>query len=243
MAFVTNSNQQAGGKHLGYAGNITESVGETGSLVTDYAYEQNIYSDNRFLKDHLEAEPVYAQQVTLVAGGAYSGEANILSAQGHNVRLVATNFTGHKPADIFAEFLFDETRRILLECGSHKKPVRTHYDEHNDRCNAYFAAEDCKSCPYKEQCAPNFSKSRTTALREISWKAVNRAKMIRYMNTEEFHEPAHFRNGVESIPSLLRRRYRVDKIPAHGKKRTRTHFGFKIAALNFQGTSNNQDIF
>lgn len=226
--------KKSGAKHLGYAGNITESVGENGSLVTDYAYEQNIYSDSRFLKDHLEAEPVYAQQVTLVADGAYSGEANILSAQGHNIRLVATNFTGHKPADIFAEFLFDETRRILLECGNHKKPVRTHYDEHNDRCNAYFAAEDCKSCPYKEQCAPNFSKSRTTALREISWKAVNRAKMIRYMNTEEFHELAHFRNGVESIPSLLRRRYRVDKIPAHGKKRTRMHFGFKIAALNFQ---------
>lgn len=26
----------------------------------------------------------------------------------------------------------------------------------------------------------------------------------------------------------------MDKIPVHGKKRTRLHFGFKIAALNFQ---------
>ena len=58
--------------------------------------------------------------------------------------------------------------------------------------------------------------------------------MLRYMKTEEFHELAHFRNGVEAIPSLLRRRYHVDKIPALGKKRTRLHFGFKIAALNFR---------
>lgn len=29
----------------------------------------------------------------------------------------------------------------------------------------------------------------------------------------------------------LRRRYHVDKIPTHGKNRTRFHFGFKIAAL------------
>lgn len=226
--------KKAGTKHLGYAGNITESVGKNGSLVTDYSYEENIYSDSQFLKDHLETEPVYPEPVVLVTDGAYSGESNVSYAQSHNIRLVTTNFTGHKPADIFAEFVFDKNNRILLECINHKKPMRTHYDEHNDRCNAYFAADECRKCPYREQCHPNFSKSRTTALREISWKAVNRAKMLRYMKTEEFHELSHFRNGVESIPSLLRRRYHVDKIPAHGKRQTRLYFGFKIAALNFQ---------
>ena len=54
------------------------------------------------------------------------------------------------------------------------------------------------------------------------------------MQTEEFSEYAKFRNGVEAISSLLRRRYHVDKIPVHGKKRTRLFFGFKIAALDFQ---------
>lgn len=54
------------------------------------------------------------------------------------------------------------------------------------------------------------------------------------MKTEEFSKYARFRNGVEAIPSLLRRRYHVDKIPTHGKNRTRFHFGFKIAALDFQ---------
>ena len=54
------------------------------------------------------------------------------------------------------------------------------------------------------------------------------------MKTNEFHELANFRNGVEAIPSLLRRKYHVDKIPAHGKRETRLYFGFKVAALNFQ---------
>ena len=54
------------------------------------------------------------------------------------------------------------------------------------------------------------------------------------MKTEEFSRYACFRNGVEAIPSLLRRKYHVDKIPTHGKNRTRLHFGFKIAALDFQ---------
>lgn len=54
------------------------------------------------------------------------------------------------------------------------------------------------------------------------------------MKTEEFKQHAHFRNGVEALPSLLRRKYHVDKIPTRGKKQTRFHFGFKIAALNFK---------
>ena len=40
--------RKAGGKHIGYVGNIVEAVGKNCSAVIDYAYEQNIYSDNQF---------------------------------------------------------------------------------------------------------------------------------------------------------------------------------------------------
>ena len=39
------------------------------------------------------------------------------------------------------------------------------------------------------------------------------------MKTEEFKQHAHFRNGVEALPSLLRRKYHVDKIPTRGKNK------------------------
>lgn len=224
--------KKGGAKHIGYVGNFVESVGESGSLVMDYAYEQNIYSDNQFLKDYLSDQPIYNEPVMLVADGAYSGEANITRAKQHNITFIPTNFTGYKPADIFAEFKFSEDGHELLECIYQKHPYYTRYDQPNDRCAAYFKRSDCEQCPYVEQCNPRFKGN--NALREISWKAVNRANHLRYMKTEEFREFAHFRNGVEAVPSLLRRKYRIDKIPAHGTKRTRLHFGFKIAALNFQ---------
>lgn len=91
---------------------------------------------------------------------------------------------------------------------------------------------ECENCPYKERYKPRFLK--TQVRKEVSWKSVGRAKQLQYMKTEEFFEYAKFRNGVEAIPSLLRRRYNVDKIPVHGKNRTRLFFGFKIAALDFQ---------
>lgn len=224
--------KKAGKKHLGYVANVTETVGETGSLVTDYAYEQNIYGDSQFLKDHLNQEPVHSQEVVLVADGAYGSEINVAEAAKHGIKLITTNFTGIKPAEIFSEFKFSEDGHILLECINGKKPLSTHYDEHNDRCDAHFEKNECLSCPYLSECKPRMRPG--YSLKELSWKAVNRAKQLKFMKTAEFSEYAHFRNGVEALPSLLRRKYRVDKIPTHGKKQTRLHFGFKIAALNFQ---------
>ena len=89
-----------------------------------------------------------------------------------------------------------------------------------------------KGVPYLQEYKPQMRKS--YALKEISWKAVNRAKQLRFMETDEFRALAYFRNGGEALPSLLRRKYRVDKIPTHGKKETKLHFGFKVAAVNFE---------
>ena len=223
---------KAGKKNLGYVANVIETVGKNGSLITDYAYEKNTYADNQFMKDYLDNQPVYEDETLLVTDGAYSGHTNTRKANEHNIKLVTTNFTGRKPNDIFADFVFSDDGKQLLKCAYNQKPLDSHYEKANDRCDAHFCKEVCETCPYKEQCNPKFRK--TTAYLELSHKAVERAKQLRFMKTDEFRNYACFRNGVEAIPSLLRRRYHVDKIPTHGKKRTRFHFGFKIAALDFQ---------
>lgn len=223
---------KAGGKNLGYVGNIVESVGEHASLVTDYSYEKNTYADNQFMKDYLDKQDIFADGSFIVADGAYSGEENARLASEHNIKLVTTNFTGRKPNEIYADFKFTEDGHFLIECVNGNKPDECSYDPGNDRSVAYFQTETCSKCPYKDKCQPRFLKNRVR--KEVSWKAVGRAKQLQYMKTEEFSKYARFRNGVEAVPSLLRRRYHVDKIPTHGKVRTRFHFGFKIAALDFQ---------
>ena len=54
------------------------------------------------------------------------------------------------------------------------------------------------------------------------------------MGTEEFKNLFRIRNGVETIPSLLRRKYHADRMPVQGLIRGRFFFGCKIAALNFK---------
>jgi acid phosphatase class B len=41
------------------------------------------------------------------------------------------------------------------------------------------------------------------------------------------------RNGVETIPSVLRRKYNVDEMPVRGKLRTGQFFGIKMHSLIF----------
>ena len=223
---------KAGEKNLGYVGNVVEYVGEKGSLITDYAYEKNIYADNQFMKDYLKQQDVFDDGAFLVADGSYNSEMNSQMASSHNLKLITTNFTGRKPDEIYADFKFTEDGHFLIECINGNTPEECTYDSGNERSVAYFKTEECSSCPYREICQPRFLKTRVR--KEVSWKAVGRAKQLKYMKTEEFSQYARFRNGVEAIPSLLRRRYNVDKIPTRGKKRTRFHFGFKIAALDFQ---------
>jgi len=219
-------------RHIGYVANITESVGEHGGLVTDYDYKQNIYSDSHFLQDYLNQLPVNHEGGILVADGAYAGQNTVKLAKEHHIDLITTNFTGYKPADCIAEFQFSEDGKQLIRCAKGIEPLYQVYDENNDCCRANFSKEECKTCPHLEACNPKMLKK--SSRKNVSWKAVNRAEQLRFMKTEEFKKRSDFRNGVEAIPSLLRRKYHVDKMPVRGMKPTKFFFGFKIGALNFK---------
>lgn len=57
------------------------------------------------------------------------------------------------------------------------------------------------------------------------------------MKTDKFKELARIRNGVETIPSILRRKYQIDHMPVRGFLSTKLRFGIKLAALNFKKLS------
>lgn len=40
---------------------------------------------------------------------------------------------------------------------------------------------------------------------------------------------SRIRKGVETVPSVIRNKYLVDKMPVRGKLRTKQFFGFKVA--------------
>ena len=70
---------KVGEEHRGYVANFEESVGENGSVVTDYQFEQNTYSDSQFLHDSLEKMEEQEETVIISTDGAYLPEAVRLS--------------------------------------------------------------------------------------------------------------------------------------------------------------------
>lgn len=221
---------KAGEEHRGYVANIEESVGMNGSVVTDYQFEQNTYSDSQFLKDSLEKMDKQTQPVVIATDGAYPTLENQKLAEEKNVQIIATNMPGRKAKDICAEFVLDETRTEIVKCPAGHQPIScTTYA--NGQMRVTFPAKSCENCPNKDNCSAKIGK--TTSAVIISVSSISRAQTQRHMQGEDGNNYAKFRNGVETIPSSLRRNYNIHKLP-RGKTQGAIFFGFKIGALNFK---------
>ena len=231
--------EKAGKQNRGYVANVTEDVGENGSIVTDYQFEQNIHSDTDFLDEHLEREEKTPAHRTLVADGAYYSDELRQKAASKNIDLVTTDLTGRDAKDIYADFVFAEDGKSIVRCPAGNKPASSSYVKSTGNCRASFDRRYCESCPHRGECNPRFGNKK--AVVHLSQKSSNRAQFQRKMSSPLFKIIAKVRNGVETIPSMLRRRYEIDRMPVRGKIRMKHLFGFKIGALNFRKLSNYLD--
>ena len=222
---------KAGKEHRGYAANLEESVGENGSVVTEYQYDQNNHSDSEFIREHLERMDKTEERTVIVTDGAYSGTENTKLAADKNIELITTSLTGKPAPDILADFEFNEEGTKVLRCPAGHEPKSCSYMKQSNQCAVSFLHEQCAGCQYQDQCKPKIFKR--VAKIVTSKAAHERAKIQRSMSSEEFKNYARLRNGAETVPSNIRRNYHLEKIP-RGKQRGKFFFGSKIAALNFR---------
>ena len=222
---------KAGKEHRGYAANLEESVGENGSVVTEYQYDQNNHSDSQFIQEHLEQMDKLERRTVIITDAAYSGTENTRLAVGKNVELITTSLTGKPAPDIIADFEFNEDGTKVLRCPAGYAPKSCSYMKQSNQCAVSFLHEQCAGCPYQDKRKPKIFKR--VAKIVTSKAAHERAKIQRSMSSEEFKNYARLRNGVETVPSNLRKNYHLEKIP-RGKQRGKFFFGSKIAALNFR---------
>ena len=223
--------KKANKEYRGYVANLEEAVGENGSVITDYQYEQNTYSDSQFLKDRLVEIKKADETIALVADGAYSGMENQSLAAEKNINLITTSLTGRDTADIMAEFIFNEEGTKVLCCPAGHEPKSCTYMKPSGQCHVSFHREVCANCPYQNQCMPKVFKRVSKII--TSKAASERVKTKRTMQSEDFKNYARLRNGVETVPSNLRMNYHLEKLP-RGKQRGKFFFGCKVAALNFK---------
>lgn len=134
--------------------------------------------------------------------------------------------------DIYADFEFSEDGRRIIRCPGGYTLKGNSYNQNNGQVVASFERFQCEECPYKSACKPRMNKK--TCRKTLSVRSKERAIKQRLRKTEEFKKLASFRNGVETVPSVLRRKYGLDHMPVRGKIRIRFLLGCKIGALNFK---------
>ena len=107
---------QAGKEHRGYAANITETVDENGSVVTDYQYDTNNRSDIDFLEEYINKSEVQEESTALITDTAYAGDKISELAADKNFGLITTGLHGRKPREILNEFVLSEDELSVVSC-------------------------------------------------------------------------------------------------------------------------------
>lgn len=213
--------------YKGYTAGFVEACGDTGNMIIRYEYKVNLHSDVAFGAKAIESHGYQKERTVMVADGAYGSEANFAAAEANNIELVVTSLTGKEPQPIINEFVIDDT---IKSCPEGHIPTDSTYDAEQDCFRAHFNREICHKCPRYEQCPATLQKKR--AVVRLTRATVNRAAYAARLTSGEFKQHARLRNGVEGIPSVLRRVYRVDSMPVRGLLRTKLWFGFMIGAIN-----------
>jgi len=221
---------KAGQDNKGYVGNLVETFDKNGAIITSFDYQENSHSDSSFCKETIEKLGTQETKTTLIADGAYASVENIALAADNNIDLVTTALLGKSPDVVQADFQIDSEKRELTKCPAGNEPYKTSYYDTTGMYRASFNKKTCENCPLREQCGAKLQKK--SAFVMVTENMVQRAAYLKKLSSEKYRLLSKIRNGVEGLPSVLRRRYNVDHMPVRGLVRSKIWFSFKIGAIN-----------
>ena len=188
--------------------------------------------DVDFLRESIDKAVASEETVALIADTAYASEELEELAAEKNIGILTTGLRGRKPREILTHFVYSEDGSSVLRCPEGHIPKNSSYIRQINSIRVSFPRCCCENCPHQKEC--NAKIKPRTALVLLSLGALaHTEEAIRRKDDETMNLIGRIRNGVETIPSILRRKYHVDSMPVRGKLKTKVFFGFKMFALNF----------
>jgi len=212
-------------KHIGYTANLVEKFDDNNRMIEGYDLQKNTYSDQKFAKDTIKR---LDKGTTALVDGAYHSEDINNKAKAKGIKMVPTNLTGGGKNNNCDKFEIEEKGHLVKKCPYGHKPITSKFKEGSYR--AHFDKKYCNNCPFRKDC-PVIEQKKSYLFR-VSEKTLHRSRLITKMGTSEYQKLARKRAGIEGIPSVLRRRYKIDHLPVRGLIRVKVYLGFKLSAIN-----------
>ncbi len=220
---------------VGYTMNIVEARDNEKalSMIVHAERQPNIVSDTELGRNTLDGDLKGVE--TMVSDGAFYSQEVVEKAQEKGIELSFSALNGrHAPEGKLGadQFVIDPKTELIITCPGGFTPVSASRDHEKELFYAKFAKENCGLCPLKYSCISKEQK-RFNAV-TITKKKLIADQYRSLFGTAEHQALADFRAGVEGVPSVLRRVYRIDDLPVRGLVRTRIWDHLKIIAYNFK---------
>ncbi len=224
------------GPNIGYTANVVEVFDGNHSIIKNYDFKPNIYSDQKFSQDTIEKLDIDKKSKNplkmLVDGAYFTLELAELAIQ-KGIELIPGQLIGRKESESklsFAKTFQINEDNLITKCINEQKPYFSKYDDEKEVFTAKFTKENCSSCNFKKECRIQFQKKTNTV--RFNKDRYLRDSIREKMDTKEYIELTNQRAGIEGLPSVFRRKYNVDNMPVRGEVRSKFNFGFKVLAIN-----------
>lgn len=224
-------------KHTGYVANLVEVRDQEKKigLILYHEIQPNIHSDAEFGEHFVKTQDLAGTIDTLVADGAYYRASTIKTAEEKELLFSVSAMTGGSIPEErikISEFKINEQTHKIERCPAGNAPLYAEYKADKEVYRAKFAKPDCQKCPLLKKC-PIELKQEMNTLR-FTEKKLQADQMRVKMETADYKLLANFRAGVEGLPSVLRRVYRIDRTPSRGFVRSKIWIHCKIMAYNIK---------
>ncbi len=128
------------------------------------------------------------------------------------VILLPINLVGRSKDSNGDKFEIDEKRHMVKKCLSGHQPITSAFKKGSYR--AHFDKKHCSHCTLHKDCS--VIKQKKSYPFEVSETKLHSSQFIAKMGTSKYQKLARKRAGIEGIPSVLRRRYKIDRLSARG---------------------------
>ncbi len=200
------------GYHIGDACCFTEATYKGSSLLIEVLHDMNIISDDEFMMTHIRNKDLNGPIEVCCCDAGFFSMKTVQAALDAGIILVPSALKGSLPKEILADFELDADGKTIVKCPGGMTPIpgTQKYDPQTGTITAKIKKSECEKCAYKEQC------TRTTQQKackvEVSQTRIDLAEYVSAIESGEYKEFANYRNGIESVPSVMRRVYGFDTL-------------------------------
>jgi len=218
--------------NVGYVVNTVEARDEDKgvSMILHHEQQPNITSDVELGQNALDC---ISGVKTLANDGAYYSVDTVEKAEEKGMEIGFSAMTGKKASEDrigVHEFTIDEND-LIRTCPAGFAPKFAEYNSEKEVYSAKFAKKHCAACPKFDHCPVKEQKKYNKV--KFTNKTLQADLCRSKMGDPHYHELAAFRAGVEGVPSVMRRKYKIDDIPVRGMNRSKIWVNCKVMAYNF----------